>query len=308
MSAVFLATTLSLFSGFFSLGAVVFLYLRYRTFILRLLLLFLSSLVLIGLGSWLRGFGGLAVLTAGSGLRDSLEAGAAILSLPGLTLNVAVVPFMVCALASVPVPGGWKGILAAWDILVSGVCLAYPFVPDPALLFTIINIQLVITIGASLAVLAVALRNVGKPALRRALAAFLTISGGFLVYLVLDILITRLGIRALAFLDGLSLPVYLMALNAGSFLFAGRFLNSEPLVEGGRLTEACKAEFGLTAREAELVERLLDGSTNQDLADALYISRKTVENHLYNIFQKMGVRNRLQLVAVLGAWNKETWG
>lgn len=312
MNSVFLATTLSLFSGFFSLGAAAFLYLRYRTVILRLLVLFLSSLVLIGLGSWLRGLGGLACAAAGSGApteaRAALDVGASILSLPGLALNVAVVPFLVCALVSVPVPKAWKGALAAWDVLVAAACLAYPIVPNPDPVFTILNIQLVATIGSSLAVLAANLRNVGKPALRRALAAFLWISGGFLVFLILDILITRLGIRALAFLDGLSLPVYLVALNGGSFLFAGRFLNSEPLVEGGRLTEACKAEYGLTAREAELVERLLDGSTNQDLAEALYISRKTVENHLYNIFQKMGVRNRLQLVAVLGAWNKETWG
>ena len=303
MNSVFLATTLSLFSGFFSLGAAAFLYLRYRTVILRLLVLFLSSLVLIGLGSWLRGLGGLACAAAGSGApteaRAALDVGASILSLPGLALNVAVVPFLVCALVSVPVPKAWKGALAAWDVLVAAACLAYPIVPNPDPVFTILNIQLVATIGSSLAVLAANLRNVGKPALRRALAAFLWISGGFLVFLILDILITRLGIRALAFLDGLSLPVYLVALNAGSFFFAGRFLNSEPLVEGGRLTEACRAEFGLTARETELVERLLGGSTNQDLAEALYISRKTVENHLYNIFQKMGVRNRLQLVAVL---------
>ncbi len=308
MNSVFLATTLSLFSGFFSLGAAAFLYLRYRTVILRLLVLFLSSLVLIGLGSWLRGLGGLAGAAAGAGAPAALDVGASILSLPGLALNVAVVPFLVCALVSLPVPAGWKGILAAWDVLICAACLAYPFVPDPGPVFTVMNVQLVLTIGASLAVLAGNLRNVGKPALRRALAVFLWVSGGFLVFLVLDILTTRFDIRALAFLDGLSLPAYLVALNAGSFLFAGRFLGSEPLVEGGRLTEACRAEFGLTARETELVERLLGGSTNQDLADALYISRKTVENHLYNIFQKMGVRNRLQLVAVLGAWNKETWG
>lgn len=308
MSAAFLATTLSLFSGFFSLGAAAILYLRYRTLILRLLLLFLSSLVLIGLGSWLRGLGGLAGSSAGEGLLAALEAGASILSLPGLALNVAAVPALVPALASVPVPKAWKRILAAWDALMAAACLAYPFVPDTGALFTVMNLQLIVTIAGSLVVLAANLRHVGKPALRRALGGFLWISGAFLVFLVLDILITRIGIRALAFLDGLSLPAYLVALNVGSFLFAGRFLSSEPLVEGGLLTEACKAEFGLTAREAELVERLLDGSTNQDLADALFISRKTVENHLYNIFQKMDVRNRLQLAAVLGARNREHRG
>ncbi|MFH2115264.1 MAG: helix-turn-helix transcriptional regulator [Spirochaetota bacterium] len=97
------------------------------------------------------------------------------------------------------------------------------------------------------------------------------------------------SLGTVSFLDGLSLPAYRLVLNTGSFFFAGKFLNSDPLVEPGRLTE-----------------HLLDGSTNQDLADALCISRKTVENHLYNVFQKMQVRNRVQLIATLRVWNRET--
>lgn len=309
MNTSFPAITVSLFSGFFSLGAVTFLYIRFRTKILRLLLLFLSSLVLISLGSWLRELVQIRdPLPPGSGSPAEIRIWASILSLPGLALNVATVPFLVSALAAIPLEGGGKTLVLLWDFLVAAACLVYPFISDPAPILVVLDIQLVVTIAGSLIVLAVNLRHIGRLALRRALTLFLGISAAFLVLLILDILITRLGIRALSVVDGLSLPSYLLALNIGSFFLAGRFLNSEPLVDGGRLTEACKAEFGLTAREAELIERLLDGSTNQDLADALCISRKTVENHLYNIFQKMGVRNRLQLVSVLKAWNKESWG
>lgn len=309
MNTAFPAITVSLFSGFFSLGAVTFLYIRFRTKILRLLLLFLSSLVLISLGSWLRELVQIRdSLPRGSGIPAEIRIWASILSLPGLALNVATVPFLVSALAAIPLEGGGKTLVLLWDFLVAAACLVYPFISDPAPILVVLDIQLVVTIAGSLIVLAVNLRHIGRLALRRALTLFLGISAAFLVLLILDILITRLEIRALSVVDGLSLPSYLLGLNIGSFFLAGRFLDSEPLVDGGRLTEACKAEFGLTAREAELIERLLDGSTNQDLADALCISRKTVENHLYNIFQKMGVRNRLQLVSVLKAWNKESWG
>lgn len=309
MNTSFPAITVSLFSGFFSLGAVTFLYIRFRTKILRLLLLFLSSLVLISLGSWLRELVQIRdPLPRGSGIPAEIRIWASILSLPGLALNVATVPFLVSALAAIPLEGGGKTLVLLWDFLVAAACLVYPFISDPAPILVVLDIQLVVTIAGSLIVLAVNLRHIGRLALRRALTLFLGISAAFLVLLILDILITRLEIRALSVVDGLSLPSYLLGLNIGSFFLAGRFLDSEPLVDGGRLTEACKAEFGLTAREAELIERLLDGSTNQDLADALCISRKTVENHLYNIFQKMGVRNRLQLVSVLKAWNKESWG
>lgn len=302
MNVVFLVTSVSMFSGFFSLGAVSFLYLRYQTVILRLMLTFLASLVLINLGSWL----GHLEWLIGPGLTGALHVWESIFSLGGLALNVATVPFLISALLSLPLEGQRKIILVLWDAVLVAACLVFPFVPDPDPVFAVMNIQLVLTISGALMVLALNLQNIGRHSLRRALSAFLWISTAFLIFLVLDILITRLDIQLLSFLDGLSLPAYLLALNTGSFFFAGKFLNSAPLVELGRLTDACKIEFGLTAREAELIEHLLDGSTNQDLADALCISRKTVENHLYNVFQKMQVRNRVQLIATLRVWNRET--
>jgi DNA-binding CsgD family transcriptional regulator len=213
---------------------------------------------------------------------------------------------MVSAFVYLPLEGPRRIVLFLWDVVLVAACISFPFVPDPGPVLLILNLQLIITIAGSVSIMALNLRNVGNPTLRQALAAFLWISAAFLIFLMLDMVITRLSIRSLAFLDGLSLPVYLLSLNIGSFLFAGRFLNSDPLLEGGRLTESCRAGFGLTNRETELIERLLDGSTNQDLADALHISRKTVENHLYNIFQKMQVKNRVQLIAALRVWNRET--
>lgn len=63
--------------------------------------------------------------------------------------------------------------------------------------------------------------------------------------------------------------------------------------------------FGLTKRESEIAGAPLGGRTNQEIADALYISRKTVENHLHSVFQKMGVANRVQLIGTRGLWRDE---
>ena len=60
----------------------------------------------------------------------------------------------------------------------------------------------------------------------------------------------------------------------GSFSFAWLFLISDPLLEGDSLTDTCKTEYGLTTRETVLIERMLDGSTNQELADAVCIFKK----------------------------------
>ncbi len=50
----------------------------------------------------------------------------------------------------------------------------------------------------------------------------------------------------------------------------------------------------LTRRELQILQHLIDGATNQTIADALCVSEHTVKSHLYNVFKKIGVSNRLQ--------------
>ena len=53
--------------------------------------------------------------------------------------------------------------------------------------------------------------------------------------------------------------------------------------------------FGLTARELEVVGLITEGSTNKHIAQTFGISEETVKRHLTNIFNKLGVGNRLEL-------------
>jgi len=48
----------------------------------------------------------------------------------------------------------------------------------------------------------------------------------------------------------------------------------------------------LSAREREVLTVLAEGVTNQQLADRLFISERTANRHLSNIFTKLGVRTR----------------
>ena len=50
----------------------------------------------------------------------------------------------------------------------------------------------------------------------------------------------------------------------------------------------------LTEREKEILKLLSLGSSNIDIANALFVSENTVKTHLYNIFKKINVKNRLQ--------------
>lgn len=53
---------------------------------------------------------------------------------------------------------------------------------------------------------------------------------------------------------------------------------------------------GLTARESELVAHVAEGRTNKEIASLADISVKTVETHLANIFAKLGVSNRREVM------------
>jgi DNA-binding NarL/FixJ family response regulator len=54
----------------------------------------------------------------------------------------------------------------------------------------------------------------------------------------------------------------------------------------------------LTARELEIMQLVLAGYTNKAIAAEIFISEKTVEFHLDNIYNKLGVRTRL----MAGIW------
>ena len=52
----------------------------------------------------------------------------------------------------------------------------------------------------------------------------------------------------------------------------------------------------LTPREKEIVQLIVGGASNKQVATALDISERTVKGHLSNVFQKLGVSDRLKLV------------
>lgn len=50
----------------------------------------------------------------------------------------------------------------------------------------------------------------------------------------------------------------------------------------------------LTRRELQIMELLADGATNLQIAESLFVSEHTIKSHLYNVFKKIEVKNRLQ--------------
>lgn len=53
---------------------------------------------------------------------------------------------------------------------------------------------------------------------------------------------------------------------------------------------------GLSNRESEVATLVAKGLSNKDVADKLYVTEKTIKFHLTNIYKKMNIRSRAQLI------------
>jgi DNA-binding CsgD family transcriptional regulator len=62
----------------------------------------------------------------------------------------------------------------------------------------------------------------------------------------------------------------------------------------------------LTAGERRVVELASQGRSNREIAQALFVTAKTVENHLGRAYRKLGVRSREELGDALAAWGSPT--
>lgn len=66
-----------------------------------------------------------------------------------------------------------------------------------------------------------------------------------------------------------------------------------PVAIGGGFFE----RVGLSPREADVARLLVAGRTNREIGEALFISTRTVESHVYSAYQKCGCRNKAEFVA-----------
>lgn len=63
------------------------------------------------------------------------------------------------------------------------------------------------------------------------------------------------------------------------------------------VSESFLTRYGITDREREIILKVVQGKSNADIAGELFISLATVKTHLHNIYRKIGVDSRFDLLA-----------
>jgi DNA-binding CsgD family transcriptional regulator len=185
------------------------------------------------------------------------------------------------------------------------------FAPVNALLFSIALYSIVLVLSSYRRLEKERRRPIGP-----ALAVFILFSPG----IAYDLLQRPggEGLGALPFLPAF-FPLFFMVLSAGNIAYGMRYLiasanraspNELPLAAPpeslATRIEALRASASLSPREAEVASLIASGLGNKQIARELGISAKTADNHVYNLYKKLGIGSRYELISRLSL-DSEPW-
>ena len=96
-----------------------------------------------------------------------------------------------------------------------------------------------------------------------------------------------------------------LATSAGAEALANR-AHDELVAAGARpRRDPIHSRTTITASELRVARMAADGMTNREIAQALFLSAKTVENHLRSVYRKLAIRSRSQLARALPATTEQ---
>lgn len=73
------------------------------------------------------------------------------------------------------------------------------------------------------------------------------------------------------------------------------FKNKLSLVDSDEISDAFLKKYLITPRESEIIELIIKGQSNKEISEKLSLTEGTVKVFIYNIYQKIGVKNRMSL-------------
>jgi DNA-binding CsgD family transcriptional regulator len=143
--------------------------------------------------------------------------------------------------------------------------------------------------------------NIEDKKRRKALKAFGIMFIGFSVLMIL-FYINSVFLKALPeFMSKVLIYCIDFIFNSIVVFWSWRYFNAMKIVDKTEKNVCLSEEqivirYQISKRELEIIRLVCSGKSNQEIADVLFISLGTVKNHIYNIYLKLGVKNRTCLV------------
>ena len=253
----------------------------------------------------------LAEQTAASYLRVNaigqtyLEVILTMISSTGCSLIIFYLPSFMYSFFEKEMPALVRSIFWVLACIPLVTIVLYYTLPWPFIILTVSNLALLISVIYTVTIGIKYLKTLSDKR-RRILKVFLTVMCLFIPYLFLDIKIESLPGIGRHFPYGiLSLPLFYIILNSISLYIGVKEWTKSSIIEE-KLQDAPTAntdemlhQFNITPREREVISLLIKGYSYTQMADELVISLSTTKSHVYNIYQKTGVKNKVELINLL---------
>lgn len=183
-------------------------------------------------------------------------------------------------------------------------CLQYK-----SLINTCINVELFATIAYTLLFAIKNMKKEEEKEIRMIMKSILFTTMVFFPFMFLDTKSSQIPLLADLFPYGLlSVPAFYLTINSLSMNFGIKYYSrfnsyvSPKAVTNNKDTlkiqmDSCLlSNYKITNRESEVIMLLIKGYSYSNISEELFISISTAKTHVYNIYQKTGVKNKVELI------------
>ena len=291
-----LITLISVLTGTYLLGIISLLFYQNRTNLLRDYGLFILSLYLFSLAAFFEQLliiGGTEVHWLFTDLIWLIQITAGI-------IYIGTSPFFFIRMFNIGIKPIIHLFLIIVDLLAVITALIYLFAPGMVITEHILSFLIFGTLFWEILLIVLKLFSLKDKILKRAVSILLIVTVFFIPFMLMDYVISIFPIfDFLIAADNLSKPIYFLIISILSIIFTFVYFNRPNFRKNNELTVYFLEKYRITPREKEIIELVLKGDNNKAIGETLFISPKTVENHITSIYQKMSVNSRVQLVQMI---------
>jgi DNA-binding CsgD family transcriptional regulator len=236
---------------------------------------------------------------AGSGIYWYLPLSFMLFGVSGELLLGYGVPQIAHGVAGLRISPG-RGTVHLLVVAVLGALVVIEGLTEDDIVAAIRMISRIVWIGYGYAILISGTRTVTEQHQRSVIRAFLVTGSITLPIMLLSVLAVLFLPDSVALHEApVASMLWLFAYSALSIVLIVRFIFGPQNKVSGEVTDLFTRAFSISERECEIIRLILQGNTEARNGDLLFISRRTVVNHVYSIYRKTGVRNRVQLINLL---------